>query len=199
MSYIPDWRLLISCHFFFLSESSNCEGATLPWPANNYTCFCWDFCHDQCWEITWHTTIYIHSRYMYVKSTIFARCGVLVKVCTAGPGNTNHWTEEILGSACSLRKRLCATTTDIRELCWMFQSLAFGSWNVYTCACCWPEKLGSLAYNFLAYISLECSISSAAAQTLNVNVKQEISSPTQPCSFDDAAKGNSQPQPFLSP
>uniref|UniRef100_A0A8C5WQ33 Nuclear factor of activated T-cells 5 n=1 Tax=Laticauda laticaudata TaxID=8630 RepID=A0A8C5WQ33_LATLA len=30
-----------------------------------------------------------------------------------------------------------------------------------------------------------------SAQTLNVNVKQEISSPTQPCSFDDAAKANS--------
>ncbi|XP_015666932.1 nuclear factor of activated T-cells 5 isoform X2 [Protobothrops mucrosquamatus] len=30
-----------------------------------------------------------------------------------------------------------------------------------------------------------------SAHTLNVNVKQEISSPTQPCSFDDAAKVNS--------
>ncbi|KAM6430079.1 nuclear factor of activated T-cells 5 isoform 3-T3 [Liasis olivaceus] len=30
----------------------------------------------------------------------------------------------------------------------------------------------------------------ASAHTLNVNVKQEISSPTQPCSFDDGAKVN---------
>lgn len=68
-----------------------------------------------------------------------------------------------------------------------------------TCAYWWSEKLGSLTYNFPAYISPEHFVSSAAAHTLNVNVKQEISSPTQPCSFDDAAKGNSGRQPSLSP
>lgn len=34
-----------------------------------------------------------------------------------------------------------------------------------------------------------------AAGTLNVNVKQEISSPAQPCSFDEALQGKSEPVP----